>query len=244
VTWTDLALGTVLPLVIAIIGTVGPSTRFGHRVYGEFGILENLTVILLVPTALLGAAMLWTLTRRRDPEDRPRRWLRLGLALAFAVGATYFAGEEISWGQHFLGFGTPESYVAWNYQGETNLHNSSDSRLELIFHEGPKLLLSWACPLSGFVFPLLLLGLRIEPRPEDLTYWVSHDFRLAVAGLAVPAITLFKRAGEFFHGQTYYYADAMGLNTGEIKECLVAAYLFGFAIQLYRKHRENPAATA
>ena len=41
------------------------------------------------------------------------------LALVLFIGA----GEELSWGQHILGFETPESVAKHNLQGELNLHN-------------------------------------------------------------------------------------------------------------------------
>jgi len=46
-----------------------------------------------------------------------------------AVGAVLVVGEEISWGQRFFDFGTPEVFSR-NKQGETNLHN--DERLDRI----------------------------------------------------------------------------------------------------------------
>lgn len=45
-------------------------------------------------------------------------WFAL-LAIVFFVGF----GEEISWGQRILGYGTPESVNSKNVQGEFNMHN-------------------------------------------------------------------------------------------------------------------------
>jgi hypothetical protein len=59
---------------------------------------------------------------RRGPSSRFHRIKRLSLivlALVFLVGA----GEEISWGQRLLGFGTPEAVSEANSQDEITVHN-------------------------------------------------------------------------------------------------------------------------
>ena len=48
-----------------------------------------------------------------------RSMLLAGFALVWLV----FGFEEISWGQRVIGWQTPESLEALNYQNETNLHN-------------------------------------------------------------------------------------------------------------------------
>lgn len=54
-----------------------------------------------------------------------KRFAYLFLALIFLFGA----GEEISWGQRILGFGTPDTWRDINVQEETTLHNIG------IFHD-------------------------------------------------------------------------------------------------------------
>src|SRR5690606_13691057 len=71
------------------------------------------------------------------------------LALA-ALGCFYVAGEEISWGQHFLQWSTPEYWSALNDQQETNLHNVS-SWLD----QKPRALLEAGVVLGGIVAPAL-----------------------------------------------------------------------------------------
>jgi hypothetical protein len=43
--------------------------------------------------------------------------------LAFGLGCLFVAGEEIAWGQHIFGFGTPERLEEINEQEEVTLHN-------------------------------------------------------------------------------------------------------------------------
>jgi hypothetical protein len=57
---------------------------------------------------------------------RLHREKRLLLSIAFALlaaGCFFVAGEEISWGQRILGFGTPHEWAEINRQHETNIHN-------------------------------------------------------------------------------------------------------------------------
>ncbi len=60
--------------------------------------------------------------RRREPGRRPPRLLQaslLALAILFFVGF----GEEISWGQRFLGIETPSNIKEASSQDEINFHN-------------------------------------------------------------------------------------------------------------------------
>lgn len=58
----------------------------------------------------------------------PRLWRsgQRGAAILFlllGLGLVFITGEEISWGQRILGFGTPEELTEVNNQDEFNLHN-------------------------------------------------------------------------------------------------------------------------
>jgi len=84
------------------------------RIYTrEDGVIENGTVVSL----LAGAVICFRRLRRR-------RTLLFLAATAF-LGVLYIgaAGEELSWGQHFLKFEPPEFFHKNNAQHEANLHN-------------------------------------------------------------------------------------------------------------------------
>jgi hypothetical protein len=87
-----------------------------RRYTSEDGPIENLTVI-----ALLGGAWVCFRRARRLRHKRPALFLAATVLLGVLyIGAT---GEELSWGQHFIGFGSPEYFRSHNAQHETNLHN-------------------------------------------------------------------------------------------------------------------------
>lgn len=71
----------------------------------------------------------------------------VGLA---ALCCLYIAGEEVSWGQHFLQWSTPEYWTHINDQGETNLHNTSSW-----FDQKPRLILLIGSVVGGLVIPAL-----------------------------------------------------------------------------------------
>ncbi len=88
----------------------------------EFQLVELLTFseALLAGILLLGAAhRLWH--GPRPPGGRPAPLYATALMGLVGIAALFFAAEEISWGQTFLGWDTPESYRSRS--GETNLHN-------------------------------------------------------------------------------------------------------------------------
>ncbi len=89
--------------------------------------LEGSGAVALLLCSIL-SLLLWQ-RERRAGGPRWRTLSLLGLALLFFVAF----GEEISWGQRILGFGTPDSLQGVNDQGETNLHNLSTSTVNQLF---------------------------------------------------------------------------------------------------------------
>ncbi|NBC88704.1 MAG: hypothetical protein GVX90_04290 [Alphaproteobacteria bacterium] len=66
----------------------------------------------------IAAAACLVLAARARGRGRLRLWLA-GLAALFV----FVGGEEVSWGQRIVGFGTPDDLAAVNVQGEFTLHN-------------------------------------------------------------------------------------------------------------------------
>lgn len=112
---------------------------------GEIGILEGSHVI--IPLVSMG----WCLAILALAEVRADR-LAFGWIVLALLGSLYMAGEEASWGQHYAGWLTPESWQAINDQGETNLHNTS-SWLD----QKPRTLLEIGVIVGGIIIPLLAL---------------------------------------------------------------------------------------
>ncbi|ETW92380.1 MAG: hypothetical protein ETSY2_53570 [Candidatus Entotheonella gemina] len=102
--------------------------RFGS----EQGILENIQVLFLLLFLVLGGKM-WCAKEPRLPA-RLRIWVMLLMG-----GVLYILVEEVSWGQHYFGWATPEWIANLNRQNETNLHNVDTD----IFFQIPRLLVMY-----------------------------------------------------------------------------------------------------
>src|SRR5688572_18030880 len=77
--------------------------------------LVHVLLAAWVGVMLLGAAGFL------NPEDAWRR--RSIFTALIALFCLFVAGEEFSWGQRLLGFGSPEYFLENNFQQELNLHN-------------------------------------------------------------------------------------------------------------------------
>lgn len=142
--WLCLWLPLATAISLLLVWNLAPHVYSAYLV-GEIGILEGTHVII----PLISAG--WCVAILALPEVRADKlafvWIVLGL-----LGSLYMAGEEASWGQHYAGWLTPESWQAINDQGETNLHNTS-SWLD----QKPRTLLEIGVLVGGIVIPLLAL---------------------------------------------------------------------------------------
>ncbi len=119
---------------------------------------------------------------------RERPWLAGWVGIA-ALGALYVAGEELSWGQHVLEWGTPEFWAQVNDQGETNLHNTS-SWLD----QKPRLILEIGVIVGGLLIPLLMkYAPQVLPQQFKLIY---PPATLAVSAFVVLAVTVADKIGD------------------------------------------------
>jgi hypothetical protein len=111
-----LVLGVVAALTaIGMAVALYDGTLF--RAYtSEASPVENLTVVMLLAGAVICFRRVGRLAGRRT-------WLFVAATALLGVLYVLAAGEELSWGQHVLGFKAPEFFKSHNAQGETNLHN-------------------------------------------------------------------------------------------------------------------------
>lgn len=128
----------------ALMGGAVLCAALGERAYfwyvGEDGFAETSTVVFF-------AAGLYFAVRARGALARNGDRLLAPLFLVAIAGMAFLVGEEISWGQRFFHWSTPESLK--NVQGETTLHNI----------DGVHQLIGWAQLLLGaygVFLPLLL----------------------------------------------------------------------------------------
>ena len=143
--WLWLWFPPLLLLVIIPIRIVSPEF-YSANIDGELGLIELATPLISIIGFVIGLGavkLAWNKT------DRPERiWY-----LLVTLGCFYFAGEELSWGQHFFGWGTPEYLEQINDQEETNIHNISSW-----FDQKPRMLLELWVLIGGVVMVLYTKG--------------------------------------------------------------------------------------
>jgi hypothetical protein len=103
------------------------------------------------------------------------------LYVLFALGALFAALEEISYGQHFLGWQSPPWFVEQNAQRETNLHN--------LFGDKPGRTLRNAAlvgvALGGIVLPATALWAGGQYAPGRLAYYLLPRAQLVPVVAAI-----------------------------------------------------------
>jgi len=120
--------------------------HYASLIEGEIGLTELATPLVALIGVVVGVQTV-RMSRGRVPT------LFTGWLLMTTLGCFYFAGEELSWGQHLFQWQTPDEIAAINDQNETNLHNMS-SWLD----QKPRLLLELWVLVGGIVLPLRALA--------------------------------------------------------------------------------------
>jgi lysylphosphatidylglycerol synthetase-like protein (DUF2156 family) len=111
---------------------------------GDGGLVENLTVTLMLFPVILVASRLGS--RQRSMAFGPLSLVLMCILLVLAFG------EEVSWGQHWFGFTPPEAVARTNLQEEFNLHNYiTPSTMELAYFLAGVVLMIGAARLGSLV---------------------------------------------------------------------------------------------
>lgn len=155
---TNLFLLTGL-FALVTIGIGVPQTReFTKLILDENNVVEVLTFVACLIGGGFGLQYAYQLFKEKENP------LFVLFFAIFSIGLIFIGMEEISWGQQFLGFATPESFAVINEQKETTLHNingmsGNSEYLRLLYGIGGAfgvLLLAFK-PLRKIAVPFFLL---------------------------------------------------------------------------------------
>jgi hypothetical protein len=132
--------------------------RFGlpqPYLFRKEGLLEILSAVLFFVTSILFTRI--ALMSFRQRQSMPNLWVFAFSSLA-AFACLFVGAEEISWGQHYLQFETPDWMVTRNYQAELTVHNLlRKDALDLV-----SVLIFWAL----FIASCLVFGMpRVSNNP-------------------------------------------------------------------------------
>lgn len=158
----------MIPVQLVIEVTV-PSKAYANLM-SEGGPHEFVQFIFVLAAFCLAVRLLM------KHRDMPL-WMKIWVGIA-ALGCFYIGGEEISWGQHFIGWVTPDYWAAVNDQHETNLHNTS-SWLD----QKPRILLEIGVLVGGLIMPLIARCKGPDIFPEWLSLIAPHKSLAASASL-------------------------------------------------------------
>jgi hypothetical protein len=115
-----LVLSASIALLLTLDLLLFPETP---GIWGEDSAVESLQALVYV---LAGSVQLMIVMRPSEVRST-RRFFHVLLSVLFFVVAL----EEISWGQRFIGWETPDFLRELNLQGETNIHNIHGSVFNL-----------------------------------------------------------------------------------------------------------------
>ena len=200
-----------IPLAVVLLPFVWFGIAGNDRMLkGEAGIVENLTVLFLFIAIGVCFASL------KKVKSLPQaRFLKIWLVLLI-LGSTYFALEELSYGQHMFGWSANETFKELNDQEETNLHD-----IHWAFDQLPRSLLTLAILIGGVILPLYRHFRKIELAESDRFYWQWPTMDCVTIGLLVILIR-----------PVLSVIDIDFINTGETKENLFALFILLYCISL------------
>lgn len=156
-------------------------------------------------------------------------WIAVNL-----LGAIYFLGEEISWGQHFFNWSTGEWFAEHNDQGETNLHNIS-SWLD----QKPRLLLLLWCVTGGIIVPLWYKARKLHRPTSGWSYWFWPTNSVFFVAILIAVIRIPDNFLEFLEVDI---SDPIRLyfqsfNATEMQECLYGCFILIYLYSLRARVR-------
>jgi len=191
------------------------------------GIVEHATVLILLPGIAAGFAVFFF-----HRQHLPYPWLGWWV-LMWTLACIFFAGEEISWGQWFFEWKSPEVFRQLNSQEETNLHNMTP----WLFQKPQALVEIWIL-VGGAVLPLWW-RYKENKWVSDHNTWKFWFFPSYVC-IPAAALTLLVRFFKpFLRAVPLPHLTRLG--TGELREYHVALFLCIYLLSFWFRIRKGSA---
>ncbi len=206
-----------------LYGTFFFGSDSDQYIYGEKGVVENLTVVVLF------VAIIYCLKILFGKEKVSFKGLKVWIII-FLLGSIYYAGEEVSWGQHFMGWTTPEEWEQLNDQAETNLHNTSP-----IFDQLPRALLTIAALIGGVIIPIYRKFTKHIPDSTSFYDWLLPTYVCLPAALLSLLVSLHEKVYKLL-GTTV--PSVLDIRSGETKELLLALFMMIYVLSFWYRNRD------
>ena len=189
----------------------------------ELGVIEMLTPIVLLIGIVFGSYAL--LKHDFYNVTGLKVWVVL-----IILACVYFAGEEISWGQHLFNWKTPEALKSLNDQGETNLHNMSSW-----FDQKPRLLLEIWVLIGGVIVPIRRSLNKEQQNKDSFFYWFWPSSACLTAALLVILVKLPERIYDLFEINII----EVGSRHSEVQELYFAIFLALYLTSIYYRSKAD-----
>ena len=218
--WLWLWFPPLLLVGVVPLKLIAPEA-YATWVVGELALIELATPLLALGGAAFGVAALRVL---RDHSRLLRTWVSL-----VVLACVYFAGEEISWGQHLVGWETPTYIEAVNDQQETNLHNISSW-----FDQKPRLLLEIWVLVGGILVPVWGLA-RPPVAPPAFRAWFWPTIDCTFTAVLAILVRLPERIKKWADIDTL----PLEVRFSEFQEYYFALFLMLYLAAIYTRGKER-----
>lgn len=215
-----------LPFLFAVFITVAdhmtPDGVTRDWLYAEHGVNETIQWIIAFAAVYFGVSAALV--------PHAPKWQKAWAAVA-ALGCLYIGLEEISYGQQFFNWNTPEFWSAVNDQNETNFHNTSSWA-----DQKPRAVLMLGIIVGGLIFPLLR---RTKPNalPAQFnTIYPSADLKwIALLTLLSYLSKVFYKVTHAMFGEGIVIYD----RPSEINETYIYLFMLLYLVQLRWQMRNS-----
>ena len=216
------------------------STGFNQFIWGENGVVETFQIIFIFFTIIIFFLFIKKNNLNLKIFDKFYVYL-------YILGLLYYFFEEISWGQHFFYWDTPDFFSEINHQNETNFHNTSN-----LLNELPRSLLILWCILP-FVLVNFIKKININSYFFYFLYPSNNLKKISILILIfyIPDFFFDKfhmypdpgQTGEHFITTEVYPREIVDLITfnfvkhSELIELLFSYYIFSHSYFFFKKFR-------
>jgi disulfide bond formation protein DsbB len=202
--------------------------RIEPRWYADWVIPEGYGVLEFSQLAIMLLALALAVGLLLKPFVRQRPFV-LTVTIIAALSCLYIAGEEMSWGQHFFHWNTPEYWAAVNRQEETNLHNTY-----AIFDKWPRAILELGVLIGGIPIPVAAAFVpRVRASRLSLFFPAAAQIPTAIIALGIKAADMLSQKG---------YVGELFQRPSEAIELYLYYFILTYLIVFARRIREIEGA--
>ena len=146
--------------------------KYFKNFWGETGFVETIQVLLILSALLISIFLTFKFKNNIEKIFQ----------CIISICLFYYFGEEISWGQHYLEFQSPDFFIKTNNQKEFNLHNISN-----LLDQLPRSIVFILC---GFSPIFVMFYEKLYKKKLIYRKWILPDNSLIYVSIVLLIVTL------------------------------------------------------